>query len=333
MHVLGPSALALVSAQHPATVLGPWHWPDLVTEWRIDPVALALIIAATVGYVWLRLRAAHGAQPWARRRDITFAVGIAAAVWVTCGVMQARAVAVEWAWMAQLLSLLLVVPLVVLAGQPVQLARQVGARPGVLQRVVDSRPVRFISHPLVGPALIPIVFLILLFGGVGEAAASSPAIGWLLHVALLLLGAAIALPLVDSGASRTSLGVGIALAVGFVELAMDVFPGIVLRLLGHPVIGYFATHTPAWAGTWLHAQHDAGGLLWVAAEVLDLPFVVLLMMRWSRVDAAEAAAVDARLDAEEAAAVDAGIAPATGVPGVARPWFLDDPQLRGRFGR
>jgi putative copper resistance protein D len=320
MHALSASVLVSAAGASSPAPPGPLRWSDLVTEWRPDPIAIALVIAAAVGYVWYRVRAQRSGIGWARRRDVTFTVGLLAAVWVCCGVAQVRAAQVEWIWMAQLLGLLLVVPLVVLAGQPVQLSRAVAGEASPTNRIIDSRLVRTISHPLIGPALVPIVFLVLLFGGVGQSAAASPVAGWVLHLALLLLGAAIALPLVDTGRIRTSLGVGLALAVGFVELIVDVFPGIVLRLLGHPVIGYFVAHTPVWEGGWLHAQQDAGGLLWMAAEVLDLPFVVLLMIRWSRVDAAEAAAVDARLDAEEQ---DAQVS--------TRPWFLDDPQLRDRY--
>lgn len=318
MHPLWPSvAASAVGPRSPGP--GPLRWTDLVTEWRIDPVALALLLAVGATYTWYRLRASRSGLAWARRRDVTFGLGMLAAVWVCCGVAQARATQVEWVWIAQLLALLLVVPVVVLAGQPVQLARTVSHDTGLVARLVRARLVRIISNPLIGPALIPLVFLILLFGGVGQASVASAPTGWIVHLALLLLGAAIALPLVDSSSVRTSLGVGIALAVGFVELILDVFPGIVLRLVGHPVIAYFAVHTPAWEGGWLHAQHDAGGLLWMAAEILDLPFVVLLMVRWSRVDAAEAAEIDARLDAEEMEGEST------------RLWFLDDPQLRDRY--
>lgn len=320
MHAPWAPVIASMTGGHPAFAPGPLRWSDLATEWRPDPLTLALIALAAAGYVWYRVRGQRAGVAWTRRRDITFAAGIVAAVWVSSGAVQVRAAQVEWIWIAQLLSLLLVVPLVVLAGQPVRLARDVAGGSSAVTRLVDSRPVRAISHPLIGPALVPIVFLVLLFGGVGEAAAASPAVGWLLHVALLLLGAAIALPLADGVGMRTSLAVGVALVVGFIELIMDVFPGIVLRLITHPVIGYFAVHTPAWEGGWLHAQHDAGGLLWMAAEVLDLPFVVFVMVRWSRVDAAEAAVIDARLDAD-----------ALGESETGRPWFLDDPQLRDRF--
>lgn len=305
---------------------GPPNWSDLITQWRPDPLSLALLTATTAGYVLLRVRSRRAGVPWPTHRDAIFGVGVLAGVWVSSGVAEVQSTQLEWVWMAQLLLLLFVVPLVVLAGQPVALARTVSGTSGAAHRVLRSWPVRVFGHPLVGPALVPAVFLVILFGGVGQAAASDAAVGWTLHLALLLIGALIALPLVDSGQARTSLLVGLALAVGMIELVMDAFPGIALRLAGHPLIPYFAVHTPSWAGGWLYAQHEAGGLLWIVAEALDLPFMILVAVLWLRTDAAEAVLVDSQLDAESEGAAVAGQADQ-----LDRPWFLDDPQLRERY--
>lgn len=342
---------------------GAPHWFDIVTQWRVDPLTLALLVAAGAGYAWYRVRARRAGIGWPASRDMVVAAGIIAAIWATSGVAEVRATQLEWVWMAQLLVLLLVLPLVILAGRPVQLVTEVSGGHALIGRVVASRPVRMLSNPLVGPALVPVTFLVLLYGGVGQAAASSAPVGWLLHAVLLLLGAAIALPLVDASDARSSLAVGMALGVGFLELILDVFPGIALRLADHPLIGFFASHTPPWAGGWLYQQHQAGGLLWIALEVLDLPFLVFLAVRWLRVDTAEAARMDAMLDAQGAPAVTesaAAGAPASGAvvtgsvgaarsrepgdapagpagrrgaasPAADRPWFLDDPQLRDRY--
>jgi putative copper resistance protein D len=105
----------------------------------------------------------------------------------------------------------------------------------------------------------------------------------------------------------------------------------------------------------LDDQHTAGGILWAVAEVLDLPFLVLAATRWMRADAVEARRIDAELDAESASppasalpapsspvrpdehtALPAGTeAPAKpthpDTPGMSRPWWLDDPELRDRY--
>ncbi len=42
-------------------------------------------------------------------------------------------------------------------------------------------------------------------------------------------------------------------------------------------------------------------MLWCIAELIDLPFLLLVYRRWLRADARDAAAVDAVLEAERAA--------------------------------
>ena len=69
----------------------------------------------------------------------------------------------------------------------------------------------------------------------------------------------------------------------------------------------------------------AGSDPWVVAELLDLPFLLIVATRWIKVDAREAARIDADLDARRPA-VGGG-----GEPAQDRPWWLDDPQLRDRY--
>jgi putative copper resistance protein D len=112
--------------------------------------------------------------------------------------------------------------------------------------------------------------------------------------------------------------VGAALAVGVVELLLDAVPGIVLRLETHLTVPWFGVDRPAWAPGWLADQQSAGGVLWTVAEVLDLPFLVLTVLQWIRVERVEAQRVDAELDA-------------AGAAGSAVPWWTADPALRDRY--
>lgn len=66
--------------------------------------------------------------------------------------------------------------------------------------------------------------------------------------------------------------------------------------------------------------------MWVVAELLDLPFLLLVATRWIRVDAREASRIDAQLDEAERSTTPVG-----GEPGQDRPWWLNDPQLRERY--
>ncbi len=137
--------------------------------------------------------------------------------------------------------------------------------------------------------------------------------------------------------TRVSLAVGLAIAGGLAELLLDAIPGIVLRLQTKPASTYFQ-HRPhyPWSLTPLHDQQLAGGVLWIVAEVLDLPFLILLFVAWTRADAREAADIDAMLEVERTARTATSPAPATGTPTLGpadTPSWLTDPQLRDRWVR
>lgn len=311
---------------------------SLLTQWQPDWVTLGATVLVGLGYARARRRA-HGLDiGWPVGRDVLVVAGLLAAVWTSCGVLQERAGAVMWVWTAQQLLLLLVVPIVVLAGQPIALVRRTSGERSPMLRALASRPVRVLAHPMVGPLLVPVIAGLLFFGGLGALALQSTAAGWGLHLLLLGLGALIALPLVDQDDRRTSLAVGLALGVGILELLLDAFPGIALTFDGHLTLAHYAADPAALAD-----QHTAGGILWAVAEILDLPFLVLVATRWMRADAIEAQRIDAELDARAAAAAP-GADPATPAPAGAaappahpdapsssRPWWLDDEQVRDRY--
>ena len=303
---------------------------SLLTEWRPDYVMIAVTAVVAVGYLRTRRAAAGRGIGWARHRDVVFWAGIAATVWTTNGFPQARSFQLMWVWMAQELLLLLIVPIVVLSAQPLSLVTAVHGQDNVIARALATRTLRFLGSPLVSPVLVPVLCMLLIFGGLGAFAVSSVWAGGLVHLLLLLVGALVALPLVNTDDQRSSLAVGLSLAVGFVELILDAFPGIALRFQTHMTLAHFVVNRPAFSPVPIDDQHIAGGILWVVAEVLDLPFLILAATRWIKADARDAARVDAELDARQHwdAAGDVVADPA-----VDRPWWLDDPNLQDRFRR
>jgi cytochrome c oxidase assembly factor CtaG len=232
-------------------------------------------------------------------------------------------------WTSQTLALLLVVPLILLAAQPLQLARSTGA--GFVDAFLNSRIGRTLENPLVGPALVPTLSVVLFFGPLPGWAIREPAIGWVLHILLITAGMFIVLPLTTAAKIPASLTVGLGLAIGIVELVLDAIPGIVLRLQTRLVTSYFDYRTLwPWSPPPLRDQQTAGAVLWCVSELIDLPFLLLVYRRWLRADARDAAEVDAVLDAERAARgepLDDESVPADA------PWWLTDPQMQERMRR
>ena len=69
-------------------------------------------------------------------------------------------------------------------------------------------------------------------------------------------------------------------------------------------------------------------MLWCVAELLDLPFLVLVYRQWLRADANDAAVIDAVLEAERAARGDPSDDETRDAP-----WWLTDPAMQERLRR
>jgi putative copper resistance protein D len=140
------------------------------------------------------------------------------------------------------------------------------------------------------------------------------------HLAALALGFAFCWPAVaprhDDAGDYPAL-----LLVAFLELLLDAVAGIVITIrsdLLAPQV-FLSHHGLAAAHT---SQVHGGELLWVIAELLDIPFLAALVFGWVRADARQAAAVDAAAQATEDAE-DASD------PDLQRPWWETDASVFG----
>ena len=128
------------------------------------------------------------------------------------------------------------------------------------------------------------------------------------------------------------MAVALALTIGVFELLLDAIPGIVLRLHTTIVTSYFDHRTEhTWSPTHLHDQQLAGAVLWCVAELIDLPFLLLVYLRWLRADERDAAEIDTVLEAERIARGAHRRRRAPAGTAADAPWWLSDPTMRDRF--
>jgi cytochrome c oxidase assembly factor CtaG len=187
-----------------------------------------------------------------------------------------------------------------------------------------------VAKPLVGPALVPILSFVLFFGPLPGWTIRYDAAGWVVQLVLLAIGALMVLPLVGLDEDASSLAVGLALAIGSFELVLDALPGVILRLRNGLATSWFDERTlHAWTPSALHDQRVAGAILWCVAEIIDLPFLVLVYRRWLRADARDAAQVDAILEAERAAR--RAMPESDAAADRDAPWWLTDPSMQQRL--
>lgn len=236
-----------------------------------------------------RLR--RGGRRWPSRLTAAFLLlGLGSYAVVSFGFLGAESTGLRWAFTTRIALLLFVVPALVATGRPLALARVALGPAGRRRtdRVMRSRPVRAFGNAIVAPAFACAVFLVFLTP-LAAVLRDSPWSEWTISVATPLAGLLLVLPIVAHSVVRTGFFITVEFLLAFVELVLDAIPGLLLRLndgvLDHaPAI---LARTPFWFPSPLHDQHLSGDLLWFIAEVADVPVLVLLFLRWTRLERTE----------------------------------------------
>ncbi|KJK55005.1 hypothetical protein UK12_31365 [Saccharothrix sp. ST-888] len=322
----------------------------MATTWTAEPVVLTL--AALLGGAYLLgVRAFHRAGGrWPLHRTAAFLGGLLVWIWVTCsgiGVYE-RILFTDRA--AQVVLLLMLVPLLLVLGAPVSLLVETSpeARRARIMRSLRSRPSRLLMFPAVSTVLLMAPPWLLYFTPWYEKTLSSGAWNIGLHLTLVALGVAYYWPRLQLDPVAYEYPLLVSLFVTFAEVIFDAGLALIL-IYGHHLIAepHYAALGRTWGPTLLQDQTWGGNVIWVLGDLIGLPFLCALIRRMIVTGRAETAAVDAALDAEfearttvrEAAREAAGEAgPATAgtvqddEPQGTRPWWLDDPNLRHRYG-
>ena len=275
--------------------LAPLSVSTAFTAWQPDPAGLTVAVALAAGYLLLVRRATRLGHSWPLWRTLTFLIaGVGTLLMATAGSFGVYADQLFWVYAVQLLLLLLIVPVFLAFGRPLSLLRLQAA--GTPPREA-GRWVTRLSHPLIGPALVPACTALVFFTGLLNASLRSSGVAAAVHLGLLLAGFIFALPLLGEGPPPASIAIAAAVFVGFLELLADALPGFAVRMNDSLLTPWFAHLHRSWGPTPINDQHLGGSILWGVAELVDLPFLAFMVVQWVRADARETVEVDRRLDA------------------------------------
>jgi cytochrome c oxidase assembly factor CtaG len=274
----------------------------LLTTWSFDPAAAAALAGAAALYLGGVLRLRRRGRRWPRRLTAAFLLlGLGSYAVVSFGFLGAESTDLRWAFTTRIALLLFVVPALVSLGRPVALARIALGATGRTRtdRFLRSRPMRIVGSAAFAPVFACAVFLVFLTP-VAAVLRDSPWSEWTISVATPLAGLLLVLPIAAHSVVRTGFFVTVEFLLAFVELVLDAIPGLLLRLNDGvldraPAI---AGRLPLWFPTPLHDQHLSGDLLWFIAEIADVPVLVLLFVRWMRLDRHESRRLDELSDAD-----------------------------------
>ena len=275
-------------------------WSSILGHWSIDPFVLVTVAAGVLYLAGVRRLAAQG-RAWPIARSLSFASGLALLAFATqSGLAQYDRVLFSL-HVVQHLLLGLAAPVLLVLGAPVTLALQAGRRPFQLRavRVLHSRSVRALTHPVAVWVLFAATLAVLYFSSLYELSLRNDWVHLLVHVHFVVVGCLFMAYVVGLDPMPRKLGFGArALFIAFV-LPFHAFLGV--ALLGSRTAiaaDWYAQTRPPWAASPLVDQRLGAGLLWGFGEIFGLIALGIVMYQWMRYDEREAERVDRRLRVE-----------------------------------
>lgn len=274
----------------------------VLLTFRLDPVALAVIVVAAILYGAGVIRARREGTHWSPGRTAAFFVlGLGSYAIISFGFLGAYSHDLRFAFTTRIALLLFVVPALIALGRPVHLARAALGEAGRarLERFLGSSFLKVVGSAIFSPLFALAAFAVFLTP-LAFSIRENPVGESLITVLVPVAGLLMILPVFEGSRVHTSFFITVEFLLAFVELILDAIPAIVLRITGHVLDqGHaVAAIAPGWFPSQLRDQQLSGDLLWFIAEVADIPVLIFLFVRWSRTDRREARAVDELSDDE-----------------------------------
>ena len=291
----------------PALALGhgeaapPPAFPQLLLEWRLEPIVLIALAVMAVAWAVLvrRVAAGHPNHPHAGWRTATFLGGLAVLAVALTSPIEAYEGSLFSVHMLQHLLLELVAAPLLLLGAPATLALR-AASPSVRRRLVavlHSRVVSVLSFPLLAWVLFAAVNWGWHFSALYDQALETPWLHDLQH--LTFLGAALLFwwPVIGADPARWRLPHPVRLFYLFLAMPQNSFLGIALMSAPTALYPHYLTNGRDWGPSAIVDQNIGGMLMWVGGDVVFLLAMGFVVAAWVRHEDRRAARADARDDA------------------------------------
>jgi len=297
-------------------MLPPFGWQAVFTQWQQAPVVTVGVAAAAVAYLWgvARVARRHRVRPWPAWRTATFLGGLAVLVLALEGGIGSYDDVLYADHMIQHLMLIMVVPPMLIAGQPITLLLHASRNPlhSWVKRPLRSRAASFLTWPPFGFAAYAVAIVVAHLTSVANLVATDQTAHDAEHVAFLVLGYLFFLPVTGSEPIRWRLSYPARLLLLFLVMPVDTFTGVVLGYGGRSGYGLPVGPRPAWAGSAVADLHAGGAVMWVAGDAIMFVLMMFVFVRWAT-DPKASSRNRGWLEAARRATVAPGV---TGAPGL-----------------
>jgi putative membrane protein len=258
-------------------------WTVLV-QWRLEPFALAGLLAAGSLYTAGVLRAHRTRKPWASSRTVWFATGLSTLAIALLSPVDAYADVSLTVHMAQHLILTLLAPPLLALGAPVTLALRTGS-PGLVRvttAALRSRMATFFANPIVGWTLFVGVPVAIHASRLFDLALRSG--GWHAVEHGVWLGAALVYwwPIVGVDPNPHPVAYPVRLLSMLLAMPAMSFLAIAIYTASTPLYATYARLPAPWGPDALGDQRDAAVLMWLVGNLALLIAMLLVAVAWKR---------------------------------------------------
>lgn len=279
--------------------------PPVVTflgTWGLDVSGVVFLTVAGLGYAVGVVAVHRQGGRWRLWPILAFyLLGLGSYAWVAFGFLGVYSIDLRWAFTTRIALLMFAVPVLISFGRPVALAQTAltGGSRKLLDAFLSSRFMRLLGNAVFEPLFTLALFLVFLTPLAGVLR-PHPIVEGSIGLLIPIIGLLMVVPIMENLGEYTSFFITVEFILSFAALVFDAIPGILLRLNGHvldkapAVVGTL----PTWWPNTLHDQHLSGDFLWFLAEITDVPVLIVLFIRWSRIDRQDARSMDELSDEE-----------------------------------
>ncbi len=267
-------------------MLPPFGLSAALTHWQFAPIVTAVTIVSASLYGWgvVRVGRRHPARPWPAWRTALFLGGLAVLVLATQSGIGAYDDILFWDHMVQHLMLIMVVPALLIAGQPITLLLHASRNPlhTWTKRVVRSPVASFLTWPVFGAAAYAAAIAAAHLTGLANVVERNQVGHDLEHVAFLVIGYLFFLPILGKEPIRWRMSYPVRFVVLVLIMPVDTFTGLVLGYGSASSPGVPSGPRPAWAPSAVQDLHLGGAVMWIGGDAIMFGLMMLVFLMWSR---------------------------------------------------
>jgi putative copper resistance protein D len=265
--------------------LPPFTLSEALTNWQFAPIVTAGAVLAAGLYAWgmVRVRRRHPARPWPLWRGLVFLLGLLVTVFVTEGGMGTYDDTLFWDHMMQHLALLMIVPPLLVTGQPITLLLHASRNPlhTWVKRVLRSGPVHAITAPPFGVLAYAAVVVLCHLTGFINLVESNATFHQAEHVLFLVVGYIYFLPLIGREPIGWRVSYPLRMFLLFIAMPVDAFTGVILG--SEKSVPFTTFSAPrSWGPTPIEDIHLGGAVMWIGGAAIMFVLILATFFAWSR---------------------------------------------------